>query len=61
MLSEKGKRLVLKTFQEKMEDTITHRGLKRKVTYRRMIRLECYKILNDLMLGELYHPLVTWW
>jgi CRISPR-associated protein Cas1 len=61
VLSEKGKRLVLKTFQEKMEDTITHRGLKRKVTYRRMIRLECYKILNDLMLGELYHPLVTWW
>jgi CRISPR-associated protein Cas1 len=61
VLSEKGKRLVLKTFQEKMEDTITHKGLKRKVTYRRMIRLECYKLLNDLMLGELYHPLIAWW
>lgn len=61
VLSEKGRRLVLKTFQEKMEDTITHKGLKRKVTYRRMIRLECYKLLNDLTLGELYHPLIAWW
>jgi CRISPR-associated protein Cas1 len=61
LLSESGKRLVLKTFQEKMEDTITHRGLKRKVTYRRIIRLECYKLLNDLMLGEPYSPLIAWW
>ncbi len=61
VLSEKGKRLVLKTFQEKMEDTLNHRGLKRKVTYRRLIRLECYKLLNDLMLGEIYQPLIAWW
>ena len=61
MLSEEGKRLVLKAFQEKIEDTVMHRGLKRKVKYRTLMRLECYKILNDILLKKDYKPLVAWW
>ena len=61
LLSESGRRLVLKSFHEKLEDTLTHRGLKRKVSYRSMIRLECYKLLNDIVLGKAYKPLIAWW
>ncbi|MHB8371392.1 MAG: type I-B CRISPR-associated endonuclease Cas1b [Thermoplasmataceae archaeon] len=60
-LSEKGKKLVLKEFQDKMETTIMHRTLKRSVKYRRLIRIECFKILNDIMIGEVYKPLISWW
>lgn len=61
MLSEDGRRVVLKSFQERMNDTVMHRTLKRKISYRGMIRQECYKILNDLVLGKIYKPLVAWW
>lgn len=61
MLSETGRRFILKSFQEKIEDTVMHRGLKRKVTYRTLMRLESYKILNDLLLKRDYKPLVAWW
>jgi CRISPR-associated protein Cas1 len=61
VLSESGKKLVLKSFQEKVQDTVMHRGLKRKVTYRTLIRLECYKILNDILLKKDFKPLVAWW
>lgn len=61
LLSEQGKRIVLKTTQEKLNDTIIHKGLKRKITYRGIIRQECYKILNDIVLGETYKPTVAWW
>ncbi len=61
MLSEGGRRFILKAFQEKMESTVMHKGLKKKVTYRGLIRLESYKILNDLLLKKDYEPLVAWW
>ena len=60
MLSETGKRLVLKSFQEKIDDTIMHRGLRRKITYRTLMRLESYKILNDILLKNEYKPLIAW-
>lgn len=61
MLSETGRKLVLKTAQDKLNDTITHKGLKRKISYRGVIRQECYKILNDVVLGKNYKPTVAWW
>lgn len=60
-LSESGKKLVLKSFQEKIDDTIMHRGLRRKITYRTLMRLESYKILNDILLKNEYKPLIAWW
>ena len=61
ILSESGKKLVLKTFQDKLKDTLMDRKLKRKISYKGLIRQECYKILNDIALGETYKPLVAWW
>nr|WP_269667522.1 hypothetical protein [Thermovibrio ammonificans] len=38
-----------------------HRSLNRKVSYRHLIRLECYKLVKHLI-GELeYKPLKAWW
>ncbi len=60
-LSEKGKRLFLKEYHTKLETTIHHRGVKRKVSYKRLIRMELYKLINHLLNIENYKPFVMWW
>ena len=61
VLSEAGRRFMLKSYQEKIESTVMHRSLKRKVTYRTLMRLEAYKILNDILIQKPYKPLLAWW
>ena len=41
--------------------TIYHRSLKRKVTYRYLIREELYKIIRCLENGINYSGFVIWW
>lgn len=60
-LNEKGKRLFLKEYNNKLETTIKHRTLKRKVSFRRLIRLECYKLIKHLLSIESYNSFVIWW
>lgn len=61
LLNENGKRKFLKAFNEKLESTIKHRRLKRNVSYQRLIRLECYKLVKHLLGVEEFKPLVIWW
>ncbi len=60
-LTEKGRRKFLQEWESKMADTIMHRGLKRKVSYRSLVRMECYKLEKHLIGGEKYRPLIMWW
>lgn len=60
-LNEKGRKTFVKAFEEKLQTTIMHRGLKRKVSYRRLIRLECYKLVKHLTGAEAYTPFKAWW
>ncbi|RKD24806.1 CRISPR-associated protein, Cas1 family [Caminicella sporogenes DSM 14501] len=60
-LNEQGKRKFIKEFEEKLSTTIKHRKLKRKVSYKGFIKLECYKIIKHLFNDEIYKPLKAWW
>jgi len=60
-LSEQGKKKFIKEFEEKLGTTITHRKLRRKVSYKTFIRLECYKLIKHLVDDEFYKPLKAWW
>lgn len=60
-LSESGKKKFLKEFEDKMNTTINHRHLKRQVSYRMFIRLECYKLIKHFIGDEEYSPLKAWW
>jgi CRISP-associated protein Cas1 len=60
-LKPEARKTFVKEFEEKMTTTIEHRKLKRKVSYRRLIRLECYKLIKHLTTGEVYEPFVAWW
>ncbi len=61
MLSEKGKKLFLQEYNDKMKVTIEHRGLDRQVSFKRLIRLELYKLAKHMLGESEYKPLVMWW
>ncbi|SFI00620.1 CRISP-associated protein Cas1 [Tindallia magadiensis] len=60
-LNEKGKRIFMEEFDKRMDATIQHKSLGRKVSYRRMIRMELYKIQKHLLEEELYKPFIARW
>ena len=60
-MKEKAQKLILKTFNERLETTIKHRDLGRNVSYRRLMRLEAYKIVKHLMEDKKYEGFKIWW
>lgn len=60
-LKETGSKIVVKAFDEKLETTIHHRKLNRNVSYKKIIRLELYKLIKHLLNEEVYKPLLIWW
>lgn len=60
-LKNKGKQKVLREYDNYLKNKIHHRTLHRKVSYRHLIRLECYKLIKSLIEGEVYEPFKIWW
>ena len=60
-LNENGRRKFVGEFEEALKRTIKHRRLKRNVSYRGLLRLECYKLIRHLIGMEQYEPLKVWW
>ena len=53
-LNDEGRQIFIKAFDELLKTTIEHRKLQRKVSYQRLIRLECYKLIKHLTEMEPY-------
>lgn len=60
-LKPDARKIFVKEFEEKLSTTIEHRKLKRKVSYRRLIRLECYKLIKHILGESEYEPFKVWW
>lgn len=58
-LSAVGKRKVLEAFDEKIRETIYVKGLGRNVSFKKMIRLELYKLEKHVLDDVKYKPYVT--
>jgi CRISP-associated protein Cas1 len=61
MLNDAGKKIFVQSFEERLEETIKHRTLNRHVSYKHLIKLECYKLSKHLLAMEEYKPLKMWW
>ena len=61
LLNPGGKKIFVKAFEERLTETIQHRSLKRNVSYRHLIMLECYKLSKHLLDMEEYKPFKMWW
>jgi len=60
-LNDKGRRLFISEYDEKLRTTIKHPALKRNVSYQRLIRLECYKLIKHLVGDKVYEGFKAWW
>ncbi|SFK85928.1 CRISPR-associated protein, Cas1 family [Porphyromonadaceae bacterium KH3CP3RA] len=61
LLNPNGKKIFVQAFEERLTETIQHRSLKRKVSYRHLIKLECYKLSKHLLGMEEYKPFKMYW
>jgi CRISP-associated protein Cas1 len=61
-LNESGRKIVVKEWDERLKDTIEHRSLKKKVSYKHLIKLECYKLQKHIIgLDAEYKPFKIYW
>lgn len=61
LLKERGKKVFIQEFDNRLKTTIRHRKLGREVSYRRLIRLELYKLEKHLIGEEEYKPYISRW
>lgn len=61
LLKEKGKKTFVQAWEDRLNETIKHRSLGRSVSYRRLVQLECYKLVKHVMEIETYEPFKAWW
>ncbi len=60
-LTEAGRKIFIEAWEGKLRTTIDHPGLKRKVSYRRLIRLDLYKLEKHLLGDRAYEPYIAGW
>ena len=60
-LTKEGSRKITREMNERLSKTIRHKTLQKDVSYRYLIRLECYKLIKDLTEEKPYEPFVIWW
>lgn len=61
LLNEKGKEIFISEYQKKLETTIMHQTLNKKVSYKYLIRLEGYKLIKHLLNDKKYESFKMWW
>ena len=61
LLNERGKKTFVKALDDKLNETFKHRSLKREVSFRHLIKLECYKLAKHLLDMEEYKPFKMYW
>jgi len=59
-LNEKGRQIFIQAYEEKLNTTIKYKNLG-KVSYRKLIRLECYKLYKHFFDEDIYKPFVASW
>jgi CRISPR-associated protein Cas1 len=60
-LKDRGRKTFVKAFEDRLAETIQHRKLKKKVSYKHLVKLECYKISKHILDIEPYEPFRAWW
>ena len=61
VLKDSGRKKFVKAFEERLSETFMHRTLNKKVSYKHLVKLECYKISKHVLGMEDYKPFKIWW
>lgn len=60
-LNESGRKIIIKEYDERLKTIITHKKLEKQVSYRYLIRLECYKLVKHILGEQEYEGFKIWW
>ena len=61
VLKEAGKKAFVRAWEERLNETIRHRTLNKHVSYKHLVKLECYKLSKHILGMEEYRPFKIWW
>lgn len=61
LLNDAGKQIFILEYQKKLETTIKHPTLNKKVSYKYLIRLEGYKLIKHILNDQPYESFRMWW
>ena len=61
LLKPNGKKIFVQAFEDRLVETIKHRTLDRSVSYKHLMKLECYKLQKHILGIEQYKPFKMWW
>lgn len=56
LLNENGRAIFIKNLEERFENTFIHAKLRRKVSYRTAIKLDCYKLIKCIVEEKEFRP-----
>jgi len=61
-LKDAGRKIFIESFEERLRETIQHRSLGKKVSYKRLVLLECHKLAKYILkMEEEYRAFKIWW
>lgn len=56
LLNEAGRDIFVQAFEQRLESVFIHHKLKRKITYRTAIKLDCYKLIKFILEDKKFIP-----
>lgn len=60
-LTKEASKTIVAELDAKMQTTIKHKDLNKRVSYQYLMRLECYKLIKHLLGEKEYKPFEIWW
>jgi CRISPR-associated protein Cas1 len=61
LLNEDGRKLFITELDKRLKTTVNHRHLGKSVSYRRLMRLELYKLQKHFLGEKQYEPYQSLW
>ena len=61
ILKESGRKTFVRIWEERINETFKHPVLKRNVSYKHLVKLECYKLTKHILGMEEYKPFKARW
>ena len=56
LLNEEGRKIFIEAFEQRIESSFKHTKLKRKVSFRTAIKLDCYKLIKNILEDKEFRP-----
>ena len=56
ILNEEGRKIFIEAFENRLESVFLHPRLKRKVSYRTALKLDCYKLIKNILEEKEFVP-----